>query len=356
MSGEGLSIWDGDSKLLPPAPGRGGPRGPILVSVLLHGVVLALLLVVLPRRPPSHDELPPGVAVVFESGANRAPTVPNPSLEAPRPGQATPAAPPLPPLPLPPAAPPPSPPPAPAPVAPAPPAPAPLPMPPVPVPPAPLLPAQPAPSTAPETTPVPAPSTQASVAPPETVRLPSQTSIVPPLSLTAPLPLPPVPPPVTQPPRRAAIPPHRPAPNPLAGFGIPLTGHWALGRPSGSELAGAYGPTARGRELSTSPLSNLSSPDAPASWLNSLSDWIQQHLYYPRAAGEQGQEGEVTVAVQVDRYGRVLSVSLEQSARYPLLDMALQGMFRGRVVPPFPGGEGPDKTTVHVTVDYSIVR
>ncbi len=167
------------------------------------------------------------------------------------------------------------------------------------------------------------------------------------------LPMPPVPVPAA-PPAPAPLlraPPARPRANPLAGFGIPLAGRWSLGAPP----RGSQGGAERGPLRIAPPGTELSSADAPAGWLNALGEWIQRHDYYPREAAENGQQGDVTVAVVVDRTGRVLSVRLERRSGSPFLDMALLSVFRDQHVPPFPGGEGPPETTVHVTISYILV-
>ena len=301
----------------------------MLASALLHGAVI--LLIVLNMRahePESHDLTPPGVAVVFESTAGGKPAVPNPGETPPQPGPPEPPARPA--SPAPPA--PPG-----VPVAPAPPPPAPPPPepPPVPAAPEPVAPPPPAPEPAP-------PSPAAVPMPPG-----------PPAPESVPLPLPPVPPPpvpLSRPAPRALPRLVRPAPNPLAQYGIPFAGNWQPGTPGRSQGHANKG------ALDFSPFrSDLASSDAPGAWLNSLGAWIDRHAYYPQAAAENGQQGTVTVAIVVDRYGRVRSVQLERRTESPFLNMALQALFRGQQVPPFPGAEGPDETTVHVTMHYTLV-
>ena len=142
----------------------------------------------------------------------------------------------------------------------------------------------------------------------------------------------------------------RPAPNPLSQYGILLNGNLNLAPPSRSQ-----GDSRRGA-LSYAPnTADIDAKDASPGWLNNFSEWVQSHAYYPRAAAEAGQQGDVTVAIVVDRYGKVHSVQLERRSDSPFLNLALQGMFRGQTVPPFPGGEGPDEITVHVTMHYVLV-
>jgi periplasmic protein TonB len=339
---------------------RARERGPMVVSALLHAS--AVLILFLLMREPDHPPpvvTPPGVAVVFQSSGNEQQALPNGSEAPSRPGPPAPPAPPAPPRA------------APIPTPPAPPAPPP-PAPPIPVPPAPPVPEQPAPpppappqaAVPAPTPPAPPPPTESLPVPPEPapavptvppeVRLPTPEQAPSGPTLPAPVPIPQAPqiplPPVPPRPRPAPVRPRVPA-NPLSAYGIPLTGAWHLDHNGGGGAAEAR----RGAFNLASPNANLQSKDAPGDWLNELGEWIQSHGYYPREAAENGQQGEVTVAIVVDRYGHVRSVRLERSARSPFLDMALQGMFRGQTVPPFPGGEGPDQTTVHVTINYVLV-
>ena len=81
-----------------------------------------------------------------------------------------------------------------------------------------------------------------------------------------------------------------------------------------------------------------------------------EHDYYPREAGEQGQEGASTVTVTIDHYGQVQSVELVDGSGYPMLDMAWVGTWRKAKVPPFPPGTQGDKTTLLYTLDYILIH
>lgn len=332
-----LPAWDGRPRLLAAVPRRRRHRAAVLASALLHGAaILAIVLNMRAREPGPQDMTPPGVAVVFEASPGGKPAVPNPGETPPQPGPPDEPARPASPAP------------------PAPPAPPALPVPPPPVPAAPEPPAPPVPAPVePAAPPPPAPVLPAPL--PAPVPEPVPTS--PPAQDVVPLPLPPVPPqappqpvPIAPPVPRPRLRIARPAPNPLARYGIPLAGSWNLGAPGRSQGHANKG------ALDLSPFrSDLASNDAPPAWLNSLGAWIDSHGHYPRAAAENGEQGDVTVAIVVDRYGRVRSVQLERRSGSVFLDMALQALFRGQQVPPFPGGEGPDETTVHVTMRYILV-
>lgn len=66
-----------------------------------------------------------------------------------------------------------------------------------------------------------------------------------------------------------------------------------------------------------------------AEQLEEISDWqksivirIAKAKTYPQSARKDGIEGEVRVAFEIDRYGRVLTREIEKSSGYPALDEA----------------------------------
>ncbi len=85
--------------------------------------------------------------------------------------------------------------------------------------------------------------------------------------------------------------------------------------------------------------------DVGADWGAELVKWVNQHGYYPNAAVEQGQQGDVTVQFTVNRAGKVSALHMLSSSGSPFLDQAWQGIFQGAQLPPFPPGT-KDKTTV----------
>ena len=68
--------------------------------------------------------------------------------------------------------------------------------------------------------------------------------------------------------------------------------------------------------------------------MSALRKWVDARKYYPDEAVAEMQQGNVSLLVDIDRSGRVLSVQLVGSSRSPFLDGAFQDMFRRAVVPP----------------------
>lgn len=96
--------------------------------------------------------------------------------------------------------------------------------------------------------------------------------------------------------------------------------------------------------------------DVGTDWRNALSEWVEEHSYYPTQAAMLGQQGTVQVLVTAKPDGEVLSVELERRSGSPWLDLALQGMFRGAKLPPMPKSAGTEPVPFHFTMHYIIMR
>jgi periplasmic protein TonB len=317
------------------------------VSLLIHGAIIALLLVGI-RRHETAEMLPPPapVTMLFESGRRQGPTLPNPSL------QATPRAPPS--------------------VETAPPAPVPLPTPPAPPaeqPPPPPIPKVETPSVPPAPEP---PRQQAEpVAPPVEVPPPAPVPPPPPGAEEA-VPLPPPPPPVAKPVPAPRPPPVREATKPRAppkpsdfpapmdfSFGKPLARSNAPARPRSSpHIPGtidmSLGPAAKGAANPT-PYSDSDNTQAGADYRNLLSAWVAAHAYYPEQARRDGDEGDAKVHVLAGPDGRVKEVELIGKSGSMWLDLALLSLFRDQTIPPYPGG-GSEPIEFNFTMHYMLIR
>ena len=266
-------------------------------SLLAHAVILALLILTIHRRPPPEVYVPPGIALVFRGGATKAAAPKAPRRGPPQRAQA----------------------------------PAPPPMPPPAVPrianPAPVPPLPPHP-TPPRVSALPAPSPPA------------------PAVLAMPLP------PPAAPPAPALPAPPRPK----------LPGAIVMNRFSFGTRARSA-PPSRGLNLSLS-RSDLN-PLGPSitfkgkvgqGWESAFSAWVERHKYYPRAAGEMGQQGDVTVHLVVGRNGHVRLLRLLKSSGAPLLDMAWFGLFRDARLPPFPPGTKASSISIDATMHFFIIH
>ncbi len=148
---------------------------------------------------------------------------------------------------------------------------------------------------------------------------------------------------------------------------MPAPMMYSLG--SGTELAPSRAQRAPGRagiDLAFAPLGSGSQqlqqmarsddPQVGQDWLNEVSAWWRRHAYYPPEAGQNGEQGNVTVKVIVRHDGTVELVRLEDQARSPWLNMASVAVFRGATLPPLPAGVSAAEIPLHFTIHYIIVN
>jgi len=114
-------------------------------------------------------------------------------------------------------------------------------------------------------------------------------------------------------------------------------------------------PAPRTTAAPRSPTQTASVPAAPApgsssatsfppSWINLLFSHLLRYRQYPGSAQANHQEGVVTLAFTMDRYGRVLSRHVAHSSGVPALDAeALAMIERAQPLPAFPPNM-PDAT------------
>lgn len=95
-------------------------------------------------------------------------------------------------------------------------------------------------------------------------------------------------------------------------------------------------------------------PEISPAWRSALAGWVRSHRTYPDEARRLGEQGRAVVRFTVDRAGHVLTVTLIQSTGSPRLDAAVQLLFRGASLPPFPGDMTEDEITVTTALNYSL--
>jgi protein TonB len=319
-------------------PGRAGRgSGFVLASALLHALALAALIWSAGRVL---DDAPPERLVRLEWENTASPGAGDPADSAAAPaGPALPPLPPLPPAPPPAAALPPLPP---LPPAAAPPAPPPPPLaeapPPAPAPPAPPPAAPPAPPQQP------VPVQDLALAPPPPAPPPPPPAPAEPPSVATALAVPPPPPVAAEPPR----PPPRPAtpsqPAPAASPPAPAP------RPvwSPPNRAGAAEAAAAAAATGQAQAEGLVVPPRPAGGARNPSP------EYPRASRLRGEQGRVTLLVQVDAEGRVLDLSVLGSSGHAALDAAAARTVRQWRFEPATRGGRPVLATVTVGITFRL--
>ncbi len=356
---------------------------PVIVSILLHLLVLALVMLsVRPRRHEAEYVPPAPVAMVFENGGGPravSPTArrlgpPERVAEASRPAALNPVSPPAvaraaPPSPLH----------APAtshPLAAAPPSSAQIAL--ASPPPTVLKPAVPAARAVAPSPPVPlrgispsppmallAPVTPKprAAAPPEqqySVRLPppseTEAFLEPPAFpaprpfVPAPLPMPPSPPRHVPPPPPAPPAPHYLVMNNMS-YGGPLRGTTNSPRQSGQLNLALNRSTIRNALSRDFAIQGNIGPD----WRAELTQWVNERKYYPEQALELGQQGSVMIRLVIARNGSVLSDTLVESSGSPFLDSAWLGLFQGARLPPFPPGTPSHQITLEATMHFILI-
>ncbi|MQP68626.1 TonB family protein, partial [Niveispirillum sp. SYP-B3756] len=92
----------------------------------------------------------------------------------------------------------------------------------------------------------------------------------------------------------------------------------------------------------------------PPDYAATLVMTLQRAKQYPLAARKQRQEGVAFVRFVMNRAGNILSVKLERSSGFPLLDEEAVALF-GRVsaLPPLPA-ELPDPMEMVIPIDFSM--
>jgi protein TonB len=137
---------------------------------------------------------------------------------------------------------------------------------------------------------------------------------------------------------------HRPAVQAKPAPTPPARGETALAETARREQAPAATPAQPAAEA----------PIA-ADWQRALAAWLASHKTYPELARRRGQQGSVGLRFTADRSGRVLAVSLLQSAGSSVLDSAAEALVRDATLPPFPAVMTQQTTTVTVTIRYTLV-
>jgi len=88
-----------------------------------------------------------------------------------------------------------------------------------------------------------------------------------------------------------------------------------------------------------------------------LSRLLASHQEYPRLAAQRGWEGEVRLRLKVARQGNLLSVQVDRSSGYDILDQhAMQLVDLASGLPPLPEGLEGSEISVIVPVNYRLKK
>lgn len=94
---------------------------------------------------------------------------------------------------------------------------------------------------------------------------------------------------------------------------------------------------------------------AKADWQARVLGHLRQYRRYPRAAESAAQQGIATLAITLDRQGRVLEVALRHGSGYALLDAEALATARRASPLPAPDAQVPgDPLRIEVPIDFSL--
>ena len=213
--------------------------------------------------------------------------------------------------------------------------------------------------------PPPAPEASVRLAQPE----PTPPILPPVPNFVAPVPPPPLPAAVqrTPAPRSLAAPAPRMAPPP-GTFANPMDLSFGSGpsRPAAPRLAARPGSVAsRSLDLGTGAAKAPNRQEAffdaraarlGADWKDGLEGYWLRHRYYPRQAAEAGEDGQVQIELTVNRYGKVENVTVQGKSGSPWLDMAAVSTWRGAQLSPLPAEVAGERITFSITINYILTR
>ena len=269
-----------------------------MLAVLLHAAVILLFLLFARERQPQEDDSQQGVSVVFDNGGQTQATAPPAPHEGPTSiAQAPPPA-----------------------------------------------------------SPPPPPQPQTTQAPPQVnLNLPPM-----PFADVQSAPMPQIPPPPQPQPQQQ--PAQRPVPHPQPVQKYTVMNGMSFGNPSNPSPPMPQAPQGLNLSMPESDMQAAIGPevtvkgDAGADWDAALNKWVNDHKYYPQAALEQNQQGDVKIEFTVDRAGNVTGLHMLSGSGSPFLDQAWLGLFAQNQLPPFPPGAKSDHVMVDATMHFEIIQ
>jgi protein TonB len=169
----------------------------------------------------------------------------------------------------------------------------------------------------------------------------------------------PLPPPMAQPrysrtgPAKSAD--HNPFAHPM-NFSLAPRGERSAsaGLRSSRGLDLSAGPVVRGGRLQDS-VAHVVGPGGTADYLALLSEFIEEHKYYPEGAAANGEEGTATVQLTVARDGTVKALHLDASSGSSLLDAAWMAVFRDNRLPAFTDDMPGAQQTFTLSLNYELI-
>lgn len=114
------------------------------------------------------------------------------------------------------------------------------------------------------------------------------------------------------------------------------------------------GPVVRGGRLQEA-VAHVVGPGGQADYMALLSEFIEEHKYYPPSAAANGEEGSAVVQITVSRDGTVRSLRLAQSSGSSLLDAAWTAVFRDNRLPEFTDDMPQQQASFTLELNYELI-
>ncbi|MBY0336944.1 MAG: energy transducer TonB, partial [Acetobacteraceae bacterium] len=203
------------------------------------------------------------------------------------------------------------------------------------------------------------PTPEPELAPQTELRLPER------FALPLPPPSPPAPPrQQPQPPRQAQ--PQTPPSRPSIPGGIWMPEGTQLGQPAvpqrqgrpdgGRGLDTSVAPRFLEARPSTSNSLRVLSGNAPQDWQAGFQRWVRQNLHFPLDAAARGEDGPVTVLLDIGVDGRVRRVTMVRPSTSPSLNRMTTWPFIDAQLPPLPAAGNADGLRLEFTARYVLIR
>lgn len=119
----------------------------------------------------------------------------------------------------------------------------------------------------------------------------------------------------------------------------------------------SYGPLVKNGTVNSPNLSVRKIRGVSEDYGEELSRWIRSRLFYPADAVANGEEGESSLHVVLDRQGRVKSVRVTGQSGSYALDAAAMSIFSMHAqLPPIPPDMVGDHFDIDMTINYILIR
>lgn len=90
-------------------------------------------------------------------------------------------------------------------------------------------------------------------------------------------------------------------------------------------------------------------------WIDFTQDAVRSSIDYPENARDLAHEGAPELLITIDRTGRLITVSLDQTSGHSDLDCAADTLIQDLKFPQLPKGFSGDKLTFRMAINYDLI-